>query len=62
MWHVALSSLWCLRARLINHKLRVGALTSHNLVAYHLLPRMTLRHYLFTGTKQHGNDSCRWSL
>lgn len=50
--HVLLNSLWCSWACLINHKICTGALTSHNLVAQHLLSWMTLHHYLLTGTKQ----------
>lgn len=27
-----------------------------------LYPRMTLHHYQITGTRQHSNDSCQWSV
>lgn len=50
---------------LINHKPCAGALTTHNLVAYHL-PSCILGSLCpiikLTGTRQHTNDSCQWSF
>lgn len=48
---------------LITRPMLPGALTTHNLVAYHLPSSILwrLRHYQLTGWRCHTNDSCWWS-